>query len=197
MTEGETNDLLFRISVLNDQNAFKGVYVKYYSKLIGLCETFIRNKNVCEEIVDDVLLNLWLNRKSLLKIQNLTVYLYVAVKNKSLTHLSREQRRRIMSLEEITMDIKDVDVSPIEKIAGKEFTQMVNKIILGLPPKSRLIFKLVKDDGLKYRDVAAILEISQKTVEYHIGLALKCLAENLPFITDIAFKKTLKIFQVN
>ena len=63
--------------------------------------------------------------------------------------------------------------SPEYEYVHNEFYEILRNAIESLPPKRKLVFKMIKEEGLKYHDVARILDLSVKTVETHMGLALK------------------------
>jgi RNA polymerase sigma-70 factor (ECF subfamily) len=108
------------------------------------------------------------------KIENLNVYLYVAVKNKALDHLSKDHLQPSVDITAIhSNDHITFDLSPEQLIISRETVMMINKAIEQLPPRCRLIFKLVKEDGLKYKEVASILNVSIKTVEAQLTIAVK------------------------
>lgn len=76
-----------------------------------------------------------------------------------------------LNLDEIDIEIKDLTPSAEDCLISAELWQTINKVIACMSPQCKLIFKLVKEDGLKYKEVAEILNISTKNVEYHIGNA--------------------------
>src|SRR5579871_5876389 len=97
--------LLERIAVFGDQDAYKKLFQAFYKDLNRFAYSFTKSNETAEEIVLDVFANLWKNRLRLLEIQNLKVYLYVAVKNLSIKHANRNRRTDLISLDELSVDI--------------------------------------------------------------------------------------------
>ncbi|MDR3694847.1 RNA polymerase sigma-70 factor [Mucilaginibacter sp.] len=176
--ESEIKDLLGEIALNNSRTSFKRLYLLYYNKLFSLAKSLVKFDEAAEEITDDVFLNLWTNRSSLTSINNFTYYCYTAVKNKSLTHLSKPQIKRI-ELEDVGFEINDTSANAEDLLIAEDLSRIINHSLSKLPEQCRLVFKLLREDGLKYREVAELLDISVKTVEYHMGNALKRLSQDI------------------
>lgn len=196
MSEDQINNLLIKITSNHDLNAFKQIYIYYYERLVQLANSLIKHTEAAEEVVDDVFLKIWLKRESLSTISNLTVYLYVATKNQSLNHISRNQSPN-SSLTDLNYEIKDITLNAEEKLISAELLNKINQTIQQMPAQCKLVFKLVKEDGLKYKEVAEILNISVKTVEYHISKALKQIAEKVSANTENMVYEQLKKYSAN
>jgi RNA polymerase sigma factor (sigma-70 family) len=82
-------------------------------------------------------------------------------------------------LEEIEIDIADLSPNGEEQLLMTDLIKSLNHSIAKLSDQCQLVFRLVKEDGYKYKEVAEMLDISIKTVEYHMGNALKKIAEDL------------------
>jgi RNA polymerase sigma-70 factor (ECF subfamily) len=100
----------------------------------------------------------------------------VSVKNASLNYLRKNNLSLPASIDDLSVDHFPLVADPELLLSQRELQQQIREAIEQLPPRCRLIFKLVKEDGLSYREVAAILEISIKTVDSQLCLALKKLA---------------------
>jgi len=122
--------------------------------------------------VEDVFLKLWENRKVLPAINNINYYLLVAAKHKALDYLEKMKKQAIISLEDVEVEFGDIAVNPEDTLISTESVRIIQTIINDLPPRCKLMFRLVKEDGLKYREAADLLNVSIKTVETQISLAL-------------------------
>lgn len=178
MLDTEIKYLLNDIALNSSRASFKRLYLFYYSKLFSLAKSLVKNDEQAEEITNDVFMNLWGRRASLNEINNFTYYCYTSVKNKSLTCLAKNQLKSV-SIDEFNIDVADGNATAEDKLACEDLANLINTTLSKLSDQCRLVFKLVKEDGLKYREVADLLDISIKTVEYHIGNALKALATGL------------------
>jgi RNA polymerase sigma-70 factor (family 1) len=171
----DVKELLLKIACDNDLAAFQKIYFLYYERLLKLASSFVRQTEVAEEIVDDVFVKVWANRIKLSEVNNLTVYLYVAIKNQSLNY-NQANRIVCVDIESVEFELKDLNSSVEDVLITAELAKVINSAIQRLPEQCKMVFKLVKEDHLKYRSVAEILNISPKTVEYHMGNALKTIA---------------------
>lgn len=171
--------LLQRIQYHDDQQAFKQFYQQTFFKLYQFAYTYIQCKESAEEIVNDVFLNIWQKRNILHTIDNIQVYLYVAVKNASLNYLRSNKQKIPLSLNELNICHLESNLHSESLLITRELQNRLQAAIEQLPPRCRLIFQLIKQDGLSYKEVAAILDISVKTVDTQLYLALKKLAHIL------------------
>ncbi|ASU36374.1 hypothetical protein MuYL_4489 [Mucilaginibacter xinganensis] len=131
------------------------------------------DREVGEEIVNDVFLKVWIGRKKLDSIRNLHVYLYVAVKNACLNHLRSISSKKVREIKVTEAYYFHLSVDPAQLLIGKELKKKVVDAVNELPPRCRLIFKMVKDDDLSCNEVATILGLSNKTVFAQLTIALK------------------------
>jgi len=163
---------------LNDELAFEKVYRQYFIRLFRFCFSIVHQKEAAEEIVNDVFLYLWKRREQSGDIRNLGVYLYIATKNLSLNYLRDNHFLHVVDVDinEYIGQYVKLEVTPGSLMETAETIRQMQKAIDELPPRCKLIFKLIKEDSLKYKDVAALLNISVKTVEAQLAIAMKKIA---------------------
>lgn len=179
--------LIHAISENSDEQAFDELFRVYYPGLLSYTTALLSDKPAAEEICIDVLLKLWQNRKMLPTIKNLSHYLYIAAKHGTISYMRSKgykELRKSISLEEagehFVYELSNHEL----RLITKETLSQVNTAISSLPPKCRLIFKLIKEEGLKYADVAQLLEVSVKTVENQMTIAMKKLADILTTLIE-------------
>lgn len=173
-------EIFLQLSESPDRELYDYFFNTYYPKLIWFALLFVKQHSAAEEVVSDVMLNIFNKRKKLAEKDNIEGYIFISVKNQSLKYLRKSKRQVcIDSLESGTDLIMTTSVSPEYEYLENEFHQVVKAAIDSLPPKRKLVFKLIKEDGLKYNDVAKLLDLSVKTIETHMGLALKTLKEHI------------------
>jgi RNA polymerase sigma-70 factor (family 1) len=154
----------------------------YFSRIFKLVHSLVKQREPAEELTSDVFVQLWQRREKLSEVINPEVYLYVIARNKAFSYL--KQRLNITEPLENIEDFRlEVARSPEELLISSEMLHRINTAINQLPPKCKLIFMLVKEQSFKYRDVAEILNLSQKTVETQMGIALKKLSKSFTFST--------------
>jgi RNA polymerase sigma-70 factor (family 1) len=174
-TNYSISQLQLEIAAKNSTTAFEELYLRFYKILHQFAFRVIKSDHIAEEIVSDVFVQLWKKRVELDSINNLRVFLYVAVKNQSLTYLYKSRRENTCWIEEFSTEtnsssfVDDPEQLMIANELQLKYMQAINK----LPPKCKAVFKLIKEDGLKYSDAAKILNLSVKTIENQMGIALK------------------------
>lgn len=161
-----------RIAREDDTIAYKELFVSFYNSLLRFALGMVKSKEMAEEIVSDVFIAIWEKRKRIASIGNLQVYLFIAVKNTALNYLSRN-KQVVENVEESSEELRSVYIDPEQLMVTAEMVARIKTAIEQLPPKCRMIFTLVKEEELKYREVAEIMGISVKTVEAQLAIALK------------------------
>jgi len=176
--------LIERIAVFGDQIAYKKLFQAFYKDLNRFAYSFVRSTETAEEIVLDVFANLWKNRVRLIEIENLKVYLYVSVKNLSIKHTTRNNRNHLISLDELSVDILSTGTyaNPEEIFISTEMAAAIHSAIQKLPPRCKIIYKLVREDGLRYKEVAGILQLSVKTIDAQMTIATKKICQSINFV---------------
>lgn len=170
-----------RIAAYDDQYAYKELFTSLYSYLYHFAFSFVKSKQPAEEILSDVFIKIWEKRSELEKIANLKVYLYVATRNIALNYVEKQKRDATHNLDEFTAGIKSLYFDPEQLMVTAEMMNLIQKAIEDLPAKCKMVFKLVKEDGLKYREVAEIMDISTKTVENQLAIALRKIGSAVDF----------------
>jgi RNA polymerase sigma-70 factor (ECF subfamily) len=172
MPTASINQLCLQIAESNDEVAFGELFKLYYPRLLLFAQSILKSREPAEEAVEDVFLKLWENRKVLPAINNLNYYLLVAAKHKALDYMEKMKRQAVISLDEVEVEFGDMAVNPENILISAESVRIIQSSINELPPRCKLIFRLVKEDGLKYREAADLLNVSVKTVETQMSLAL-------------------------
>lgn len=142
-------------------------------QLLAFGYGYTKNKAVTEEIVDDIFLNLWKNRNEIGRINNILAYLYAGVRKGSINYFTRNKERINMNLDEVADTHLQPVIDPEQLYINSELQKKLEHAVNTLPERCRLIFKMIKEDGLKHKEVASILDISQKTVENQLTIAIK------------------------
>lgn len=165
-----------QVSDNDDQLAFSELYRHYFPGLFSFVSSIVKDKQDAEEIVLEVFTKLWENRSTITEVKNLSSYLYTACKYASISFL---RKQKYLAFDEITESTSWSFFTPESQLISKENLGLINKAINSLPAKCRLIFRLVKEERLKYAEVAELLDLSVKTVEAQVYIATKKLVEIL------------------
>ena len=169
-------DLQQRIRA-GEEGAFDSVFRAYYPDLVRMAESIIRERALAEEIAQEVMLELWRRRESLQVEQTFRAYLIRSTRNRALNHIRHE---RVVAREAASAALESrSSPSAEDEVLGLEFERAVRDAIGGLPDNCREVFLLSREQGLKYAEIAGVLEISIKTVEKRMGQALTELRQRL------------------
>ena len=166
------------------QESFTGFFDCYFIRLTQFATTIVKSELLAEEIVLDVFLKLWENRKTLDAINNIETYLYVSVRNKSVNVLRKERKFHFDILEDAHILLTNYNPSAESDLIENEMFDALNEAVIQLPSKCKIIFKLIREDGLNRNEVAQILNISVKTVDNQVAIAVKKIAEQLNIDTS-------------
>lgn len=170
-----------KIAINNDQQAYNDLFALFYQSLKQFAFSFLKSKQLSEEVVSDVFIKIWQKRGSLHTITNLKLYLFTSIRNIALNYLKKQKGLNNLPVEDYWVELNSIYFDPEQLMITAEMIARVQEAIQSLPSRCRLIFKLVKEEGLKYREVAELLNISVKTVENQMTLALKKIGSAIGF----------------
>jgi RNA polymerase sigma-70 factor (ECF subfamily) len=173
------SELQHRIAAFDDQHAYKELFQRFQPRMMQFVYSIVHSRELAEEVVSDVFIRIWEKRKTLDHIHNLKLYLYVAAKNLSINCLRKQDKFRTMELNELKVDLVSFDLNPQQLLISGESLKRIHEAIQALPPKCKMIFKLVKEDGLRQKEVAELLHISARTVENQLAVATKKIGKAL------------------
>lgn len=175
--ENISDEILILNLKKDDRTAFEEIYLKYWDKLFSTVYKRVRSIEIAEEVVQDFFVYLWEKRSQIEIHTSLESYMHTAVRYQVLNYLQKELTRNnykasLNSSEAYSNDILDqVYVNELNKIIEEEISQ--------LPEKCQNVFRLSRQENLSIKQIAEKLDISTKTVENHLGKALKILRVNL------------------
>lgn len=161
-----------------DITAFEMIFKNYYQPLCSYAYTFLQDKEEAEEIVQGTFLSFWEKRSSLTIRTGIKPYLYAMVRNACLNVIKHEKIKQKHAVEEVALAPQSYD-SVTQEVASSELETKIHEAMEKLPEQCRLVFKLSRFEELKYAEIADQLNISVKTVENHMGKALKIMREEL------------------
>ena len=174
-TEEENN--LFEEIKNNNEKAFEKLFHKYYGHLCLYASRILQDNISAEEIVQDFFVKLWEKRFQLSIETSVKNYLFRSVKNMCL-NLIQHNKTKLRYAQSILSEASN-NQSLENHFIEIDLAEKIEASIQSLPEKRRIIFRLSRKDGLKYREIAKKLNISIKTVETQMGLAIKTLREKL------------------
>jgi len=174
---GFKNNYFLSLKLKNgDEKAYAFLMDSYYKNLCGYAYTLTNSHSKSEDIVQNVFVEIWINKKNINPDYSIKSYLYKSVYNEFIDQYRK--LKPVIYLEKKYLEALDLVV---EKEHGdlNELIKLVDKEINKLPPKCKKIFVLNKKEGLTHIEIAEHLNISVKTIEGHMTRAFKILNEKL------------------
>ncbi len=183
MTGGEYNndntirELQYQISVYEDQAAYKSLFFLLFPSLQNFAFSIVKSRVLAEEIASDMLLEVWVRRKKIMEIENLKLYLFVSVKNNSIGRLKQENKHSRFLLDDLQVEFVSEYSNPDQSTEFHQLEHVIARAVKELPASCQLIYKLAKEDRLKYKEIAELLHLSVKTIDNQLAIALKRIAQ--------------------
>ena len=175
----EIKDLLVAIAYNNDQSAYRTLFIQLHGKLKQFSFSIVRSEEEAEDIVSELFVLIVQRKEQLCQLESPLYYFYTTVRNMSLNLLKKQKRRAGLSMDEWQIQLNSIYFRPELLMITEEMVSKIKMAINSLPNRCRLIFKLIKEDGLKYKEVAELLNISVKTVEAQMAIAMRRMAQSM------------------
>lgn len=148
---------------------FERLFKEYYAPLCRYAYSIVRDADQAEEIVQEFFYSYWNNRNRLSIRISLKSYLFRSIRNRAVRYL---QHKKVEEQYREHNRISAFFDSPEQIFNGNEMAELVEKTLEELPDRCRQVFLLNRVNGLKYKEIAALLKVSVKTVEADMGKAL-------------------------
>ena len=171
-----TADLIKRIR-LSDAAAFKELFDLYHQDVFNFLYYKTGNVEAAEDILQDVFIKIWERKEQLKTETSIKSFLFTIANHAALNFIRHNKIVMKFQMEELQKPA--FGESPHVALERKNQEELLMESISNLPEKPRVTFMMCKFDGLSYKEVASRLNISVKTVEGHIGRALKMLREDV------------------
>lgn len=171
-----------RLLMKGDESALRKVYDCHGEDVYQLAFHFLKDEDWSEEIVQDVFLKLWFSRENLDESGNIWLYLYVIAKRLCLNRL-REIKRSAVLMSRLMENIERSRNPTEEQLFASDMERLAESVIAALPAQQQTVFKLSREQGLSYAEIAQKLHISPNTVKNHLVQALKKLRMSLSRIS--------------
>lgn len=162
-----------------NEKTFRQIMEHWYSRLYNFANGYLSNSENTKEVIQDVFLQLWDNRKKLIDNTSLNAYLFTLTRNRCIDLIRRERlmlQFRTDKQDEylrLTENFNALSDPILDNIFARELQLEIDQTINSLPDQCRKVFVLSRTNGLKNREISEILNLSEKTVESHLTKALK------------------------
>ncbi|MDR1402073.1 MAG: RNA polymerase sigma-70 factor [Tannerellaceae bacterium] len=156
-----------------DRRAFRSFYDMAYPAVYRFVNYFLINKGEANDIVSEVFYIIWKRRESLLRIQDIKAYLYITCRNEVYHHLKQKEKYRNISIDDMGIDLSIESTTIDERLIEEDMLKVYNAAIAQLPERCKLVFLMVREENLKYKEIAKILSITEGTVEQQMNIAIR------------------------
>lgn len=185
--EGKEDDFLRVCKIRSgDKAVFEELFFEYHNKLIRFASTLTKSRELARDTVQDVFLKIWRNREDWELHYSIKVYLYQAVRNQALNLLEKKKARlRLKKNYQSEIESHDKEFKQDEALYGNLTEMEIRKLkriwelVEEMPERRRISFELNRRHGFSYEEISNVLDISKKTVENHIGQAIKYIREKI------------------
>ena len=168
---------------LGDHEAFRSLFMKYYPKMKYFIAHIVKSEEIAEELTQDIFEKIWRNRAELTNIQSFSSYLYRISKNIAINHLRRKYVERTY-IENYNIDL---DFSLEDQLDANELRLLILLEVDKMPEQRKKIFMMSRFQNIKNDEIAQNLNITKKTVENHLNMALKQIRKTISLIVLFVF----------
>lgn len=183
MNESLTKTLINLISDNKEEDVYRYLHEQYYDTLLKFATAYLKSREESEEIVSDILFKLWEHKHKIADIQHLRLYLFTAVRNRCLTFLSKQKKERDVFVD-LSENITEFEYNPEDLMITSELAKRIQTAVEKLPPRCRTIYKMIREEGQRNKDVAQQLGISVNTIDVQLALALKRIRHAIQMMYD-------------
>lgn len=174
----QVNQLFQELCATGNTKAYEKLYHLLCSRLIHFSASICGSFHLAEEVVSDVFVSIWQKKEQLRSVENPKVYLYVCTKNHTINAMKRRQLQ-VVPFDTFYTEALSIVPDVEEHLLSSQVARKIESAISSLPPRCQLIFRLIKMDGLRYKEVAELLDISSKTVDAQLTIAVKKVADTI------------------
>jgi RNA polymerase sigma-70 factor (ECF subfamily) len=179
LSNEELDQLIIQIAENKDERAFRRLFDLFYPGMLHLSYHYVKSYTLAQDAVSEVFIILWNNRKELTRIKNFRTYIFVLTKNKSIDMTRNHWIKKRGQFPEDIFMVNTTNSHPEKIFIYQEISRKVKQIIYRMPARCRLVYVLIKQQGLKYKETATILNVSVKAIEKQMGKAMKMLKNGL------------------
>ena len=174
------------MDTINELKTFNQFYTDYHERFVNFAFSYVRDLAVAEDIAVDSIMYYWERRQTLPDETNIPAYVLTTIKHKCINHLEHLRVREEYSEKmldnaawELNLRISTLEACDPEEIFSKEIQETVDKALASLPEQTSAIFRLSRYENKSHKEIANMMNVTTKTVEYHITKSLTSLRKIL------------------
>ena len=162
----------------DDKKALEELFNYYYPRLYQFSKLFLKLEDGIDDILQEVFFKIWKNRANIRSAETFNSFIFTITRNLLLNELRSRLSKQKIKNEIIKLSVSDEYYS-FERLEYGELKETVDQIVNNLPEKQREVFLLSRSEGLSHKEIAEKLNISTKTVEYHINQSINAIKNKL------------------
>lgn len=176
----EDNELILLLKQ-NSKEAFTALYKKYWRQVYNFSRLYLTNQDTAEEVVQEVFIKVWEGRDFMREDDNFKGLMFIITRNLIFNQHRKNLNEDFYKMTVLAAMEDSYDIE--EEIEAKNLSEYIDMLINELPPRRREIFNLSRKGNKSYKEIAELLNISEKTVENQISEALKYLRKNITLLS--------------
>lgn len=177
----ENNGL--RLIAHGDHSAFRSLFIKYFPKIKYFISHLIKSEAIADELTQDIFLKVWENKDTLPDIRSINAYLYRMAKHSAINYLEHKYIEEAYRVEYTQPE----STRPEEELEAKELEFLIRLTVDRMPEQRRKIYVMSRVEYIKNSEIAKTLDISEKTVNNQLSLALNEIRRMLQFALVFLF----------
>ncbi len=176
MDRSGIKDIVFEKLIRGEESALEELFDYYYPRLYNFSKSFLKFEDGIDDILQEVFIKIWQNRKDISNPRTFSSYIFTITRNLLLNELRRLLNSQ-KTKDELLNSALAEEYYQFEQTEFNELKEKVDEAINNLPMKQQEVFILSRKEGLSHKEIAEKLNISTKTVEYHIGQSISILKD--------------------
>lgn len=151
--------------------AFRGLFMRYHLKIYHFIKGLVKSESDAEDLTQEVFLKLWTHRARFTEIESFSSYLYVLAKHTTFNYIESKQIRQEKQ-DKYPIDDRQED-TPHDELVAKDLQLLIDMVVDSMPQQRKRVYHLSRNLGLSNAEIAEKLQLTKKTVENHLNIALK------------------------
>ncbi len=179
-------EILLQKLANDDKRALEELFNYYYPRLYHFSKSFLKLEEGIDDILQDVFIKIWNHRANIHGSESFNPFIFTVTRNLLLNELRSRLNDQKLKEKVLKLSLPE-EYNSHEKMEYRELKNIVDQIVSNLPEKQQEVFDLSRNKGLSHKEIAEKLEISTKTVEYHISPTIKSKLKQIGVISLLYF----------
>ena len=192
----QEEDLLLKAAALGNANAFEKLYDSYHNSILKFAITFLKSADLAEDTTQEVFIKIWDKREDLQNVNSFKDYLFITARNhiyNVIKKIARENNFKSALLSNYKVEPGTAE----DSLVDKDYQEFIEKVLNNLPPQTREVFQLCRNQNKTYEEVAEQLGISRNTVKKHMVRSHKAFTDSINQNPDIILTTLVILFLEN